>query len=68
MGIIEGTATAGEAFEKGVSNEVIEVVDETHSAELNNIPKANSSTTESDQNFYFKVRPYRKFVRVRGAF
>ena len=46
LGIIEGTATAGEAFEKGVSNEVIEVVDETHSAELNNIPKANSSTTD----------------------
>ena len=45
VGIVEGAVTAAEAFEKDISNEVIEVVDETHNAELNNIPKANSSIT-----------------------
>ena len=45
LGIVEGAVTAGEAFEKGISKEFIEVVDETHNAELNNIPKANSSIT-----------------------
>ena len=39
LGIVEGAVTAGEAFEKDISDEVIEVVDETHNAELNNIPR-----------------------------
>ena len=39
LGIVEGAITAGEAYKKGITKEVIEVVDETHNAELNNIPR-----------------------------
>ena len=47
LGIVEGAVKAAEAFEKGISKEVIEVEDETHNAELNNIPKAKLKLLDS---------------------